>query len=973
MPDEEKLISHYQLKTLLRRDGFGAVYLAEGTRDQKEYVLRVIELDQQTLTRITGRVRARSQRDHPLIERIRQRMKRISELKHSHILPVLEFGEEHMQGNNDITFYMVSPFEKESLLSYWTERVSSGSWIELEVVADLLFQAAEALFYVHKRSLVHQYVRLSSFMLRSSARGRRHPHLLLTDFWFADISAALLEEGQIAQDLSVYLAPEQLSGGAIAASDQYALAVLAYELLLGHRLSKVDLSLGLYERFARQRAAEGSEMDLEIARRIDQVLARALAENASARFHNIEEFAHTFRAVARGEAIELADEETTQLAVVPPMERGESQRGEEIVAAVGTLVAGEIAGAATEQQVTADNAAEMLAAAEVTKEQHPEHHRGLHKTVLTSEGMATASALVEEEATFREVSQSVEISEEETFTTAEAEKTQSSAGAGTAGFAAGLAAGATLQRESDIAEEQTLVAESSAAAFAAGATLQRESDIAENEAAAFAAGLAAGEARQREVDIAEEQTLIMENGSAALAAGAAGLAAGEILAGAGKTGEATQVAGAVGGGAGLGTLESTEVASGAAGLAAGSFAATGTTRQSSGALIAGGAAGGVTGRRGRGGRRLLVAALLALIFVLVFGGVAFALFQFGNQSSATITLTLESHTIQNTYLVTAVTTTTTAGQVQAKVLTSTVSQSKTGQTSGYYAGSHASGFITFKNRSTGCGCPVIIPAGTAFTGASGVTVVTDTVASVASQCSVTVRAHALIFGPGGDIPAGDIHAAYNAHVSATNLAFSGGQAGQSNSLVQQSDITSLTTALQKSATQSAQAALQAQIQSNQHLLGTPVCRAKTSSNHGVGDIASSVTVTVSETCTVEAYDYAGATQIVQQEVQRQVSTYFSSKFVLLDKLQTMVTSATVIDAKAGTILLAIKAAGKWGYQFSNNLKQSLAKVIAGKNVNEVRSLLGNEDGVAAVNITISGSDQGHLPSDDSRITIILRD
>ena len=81
MSDEEKLVSHYRLKNILRRDGFGAVYFAEDTRDQKACVLRIIELDHPTLTRITGRVRARSQRDHPLIEQIRQRMKRIAELK----------------------------------------------------------------------------------------------------------------------------------------------------------------------------------------------------------------------------------------------------------------------------------------------------------------------------------------------------------------------------------------------------------------------------------------------------------------------------------------------------------------------------------------------------------------------------------------------------------------------------------------------------------------------------------------------------------------------------------------------------------------------------------------------------------------------------------------------------------------------------------------------------------------------------
>lgn len=109
MLDEKKPVSHYEPKTLLRKDGFGAVYLGQDMRDGKAYVLRVIELDSPTLTHITGRLRTRSQRDHPLIEQIRQRMKRISELKHAHILPVIEFGEEHIRGNNDIIFLALRP------------------------------------------------------------------------------------------------------------------------------------------------------------------------------------------------------------------------------------------------------------------------------------------------------------------------------------------------------------------------------------------------------------------------------------------------------------------------------------------------------------------------------------------------------------------------------------------------------------------------------------------------------------------------------------------------------------------------------------------------------------------------------------------------------------------------------------------------------------------------------------------------
>ncbi|HLI68671.1 MAG TPA: hypothetical protein VKV19_02830 [Ktedonobacteraceae bacterium] len=972
MPDEEKLVSHYRLKTLLRRDGFGAVYLSEDTRDQKEHLLRIIELDQQTLARITGRVRTRSQRDHPLVEQIRQRVKRISELKHAHILPVIEFGEEHIQETNAIIFYMASPYAKESLLSYWSEHYNDAELITLEVIADLVFQAGEALFSVHKRGLVHQYVRLSSFMLRSSTRGRRHLHLLLTDFWFADISPAILEEGQIAQDLSTYLAPEQLAGRAVPASDQYALAVLAYELLLGHRLSQVDRSLGLYERSLRQRSPQVSAQDLERARRIDLVLARALAENAGARFHNIEEFAYTLRGVMRGEALDLADEETFKLLAVPSTGI-EGRKGDEgiALAAAGALAAGEIVEEITEKRSGGDSTAEMLAAAEVEEETHPDSRHSLHKTVLTSAGMeavelATTGERLEETTITREGAQAGGIAEEETVTTIAEEQTQPSAvAAGATGFAAGLAAGEALQREADIAEEQTQIIEGGALAAAGEAmALEQETDIAEETTqiigdtfAAGAAGLAAGGVLAGGTETGE----VMQEGGAGLAG--AGVAAGGALAGSAEASEATQESGAAlaGGGAG--------VAAGSAGIgvlsAAGGFAG--------GGVAAGGVGTVAGGRRRHGGRRWLSAALLALVAFLIIGALLFALIQFTGQSAATVTLTLQSHTIQNSYLVTAVTGTVSQGEVQASMLTQTVSQSKSGQASGFFSGTQASGFITFRNTSTGCGCPVVIPAGTAFTGASGVTVVTSVAASVASMCSVTVPAHALIVGPGGDIPAGDIHAAFSPHISATNAtAFSGGQFGQSNAIVQQSDINGLASTLQKQVLQSALAGIQAQVTGNQRLLGSPACKTKTTANHAAGDFASSVTVTVSVTCAAEAYDYAEAIKIVQHEVQIQASSYFSSQFALVGAVQATLTRSLLTDARAGTILLVFNGVGKWVYNFSHGLQQSLVHVIAGKTVADARSILAGQAGVSAVSIKVSGRDQSTLPTDNSKITIVLK-
>lgn len=1084
MSDEGKLVSHYQLKTLLRQDGFGAVYLAEDTRDAKAHVLRVVELDPPTLARITGRVRARAQRDHPLIEAIRQRMKRIAELKHPHILPVIGFGEEHIQGNNDIIFYMASPYEKESLLSYWSEHYSSTELLSLEVIADLVYQAGEALYAVHKRGLVHQYVRLSSFMLRT--RGRRLS-LLLTDFWFADITAAILQEGQDAQALSIYLAPEQLTGKAVAASDQYALALLAYELLLGHRLSQLDLSQGLYAHALRQRGAEISEAELAIASKLDLVLARALAATPDARFENIEEFVYTFRSVSRGEAVDLSDEATFKLPTVA-------------AAAGGALAAGALVAEVAQDE----NTAEMLVAAEANESAHPEHRANLHKTVLTSEGME----VVEVER---------DISIEQTQIVAGTAGAAGFAAGEAAGFSAGVAAGEALQAESDIsseqtqivaaeaagetvqaerdiASEQTQIVAAEAAGFAAGEAVQAERDISTEQTqvmAAGAAGFAAGEAAQRETDISEEETQTFEGGGMLLA-GAAGLAAGALLASelassevtqigtagaagagvaaggagiaggangagagaglagagleqtgevtqigaAGAAGEATQIgvagaglaagagvagaAGAAGSGAGAagaasaGSLEETGeatqigaagaaglagaglVAAGAAGAAsAGSGAAGAAAGTSESELLAGaglgvagatagaglvaagaGMAGGTTGAGGAARRRGgwnwgkgLIAAISAIVLVVIVsvGVMVYA----ANQGTATVTLTLQSHSFQNSYLLTAVVGSPGQGQITATKLTQSASQSQSGHASGYYSGSHATGFITFVNNSTGCGCPIIIPAGTRFTGASGVTVVTETIASVASQCRVTVNAYALSYGPGGDIPVHDVNTTYHSTVAVTNpYAFGGGQSGQSHMVVQQSDIDSVANSLQSQVVQSAQNSLKSQLTISEHLIADPSCQTKTTSDHAAGAVASGFTVTVSATCTAEAYDYTSASQQIQQQVQTQTASY-GSQFGLVGSLNLVVTSATVTDAHSGTILLAIKASGTWAYQFDKSREQELAKLIAGKNISDVRAYLANEAGVASSTIVTSNGGNS-LPNDPSKITIVLK-
>jgi serine/threonine protein kinase len=82
--------------------------------------------------------------------------------------------------------------------------------------------------------------------------------------------------------------------------------------------------------------------------------------------------------------------------------------------------------------------------------------------------------------------------------------------------------------------------------------------------------------------------------------------------------------------------------------------------------------------------------------------------------------------------------------------------------------------------------------------------------------------------------------------------FTGGEDPGTHTIVQQSDIDGATNALINQTQPDPQRVLQGQLQSNEHLIGSPQCKPTMSADHRAGDVAINVTVTVTFTCTGEA-------------------------------------------------------------------------------------------------------------------------
>ncbi|MEN3341966.1 MAG: eukaryotic-like serine/threonine-protein kinase [Actinomycetota bacterium] len=134
-----------------------------------------------------------------------------------HVVAVYDAGE--WDGRPFFTMELLRETLAERLAAYAPARADALRWLE---------QAALALDHLHARGIVHRDVKPSNLLLDDAGT------LRLTDFGVAIVAGdTRLTAAGGAVGTAPYMAPEQERGRAEPASDRYALAVVAQELLMG--------------------------------------------------------------------------------------------------------------------------------------------------------------------------------------------------------------------------------------------------------------------------------------------------------------------------------------------------------------------------------------------------------------------------------------------------------------------------------------------------------------------------------------------------------------------------------------------------------------------------------------------------------------------------------------------------------------------------------------------------------------------
>ncbi len=255
-------LGDYRLISSLELNRHSGVYLGEHVPNKHQCVVKVWQL----------------QLKDKLANSFLSQARGLTQLIHPHILRVRDAGIENLV-----------PFLVMDYVPYVTlqQRTSRGIPKPLSDIIPLLQPLAEALQYAHNNGFLHKDIRPRHILLD------RNNDALLSNFNIpalhqSDQQPNHLKAAQVSE-LLAYMPPEQMRGKAVPASDQYALAVVIYEWLIG------DLPFhGSYGEIVNQQLHAQPPLLRKkvptISSGIENVLLTALAKDPHKRFSSIMAF-----------------------------------------------------------------------------------------------------------------------------------------------------------------------------------------------------------------------------------------------------------------------------------------------------------------------------------------------------------------------------------------------------------------------------------------------------------------------------------------------------------------------------------------------------------------------------------------------------------------------------------------------------------------------------------------------------------
>src|SRR6266496_1182133 len=291
---ELQRIGSYIITRLLKNDTTSSLYL--GKLRKKDIVIKVFHTPLITLE---------------AKEAFLLRAKQLKKLKDRQIVELHDAGFiQDVDNNAGDQGYLVMQYVPGETLR---QRVPPGQRIPADEVKRRLSPIASALHYAHVSNILHGNLHPGNLLIDMK------DNTLLTDFSFT-LQGLPIPANQPAAAVS-YMAPEQLQGLLTAASDQYALAVMAYEWLCGQRPYTAIERTQLLNQQTHDPLPPPCSLNSDISPAVEKVLLQALALNPDERFQHTQAFADNYLRALMGLPLNLETKRPAPLVLVKPVSK----------------------------------------------------------------------------------------------------------------------------------------------------------------------------------------------------------------------------------------------------------------------------------------------------------------------------------------------------------------------------------------------------------------------------------------------------------------------------------------------------------------------------------------------------------------------------------------------------------------------------------------------------------------------------
>jgi TPR repeat protein/tRNA A-37 threonylcarbamoyl transferase component Bud32 len=305
-------IGRYLIRGELGRGAMGIVYDAVDPMIGRRVAVKVISL----------KAGMDASQAEFLKERLFREARSAGRLFHPGIVVIFDVGL-----HEDAAFITMEHVDGPSLL-----QLLADGRLDSKAALGILQQTAAALDYAHRHGVVHRDIKPANIMLQGRVTVK------VADFGIAKLMSAQNQTlTGVLMGTPSYMSPEQVEARAVdGRADQFALAVMAYELLTGTRPFQADSMPTVAHMIVYGPRPSAQAVNPTLPPGIDAVLDRALSRFPEQRFPTCTEFTSAIEAVLSGQGAVEKKNPAREPAKVPKVQK---KRGAPAIFYVGGIAA----------------------------------------------------------------------------------------------------------------------------------------------------------------------------------------------------------------------------------------------------------------------------------------------------------------------------------------------------------------------------------------------------------------------------------------------------------------------------------------------------------------------------------------------------------------------------------------------------------------------------------------------------------